>query len=153
VATEPTTPDIKIESDDDLDMKDLVQSSAKFADVVSYHAEADTYIRIRDAEGNGLYYKVCSALVAAASPTLKTIIHGPAASVSRNGKLVFDVADFGNDSFGLDLVLSIIHYKFKEIPSRPDVDQLYGLAKVVEKCDCAHLLAGYMEKWYVLPAF
>ncbi|KAK4237317.1 hypothetical protein C8A03DRAFT_34730 [Achaetomium macrosporum] len=115
--------------------------------VVSYHEDADMFIRISELEGVKVVYKACSALVAAASPTLKSLIDSKKHSLPADGELVLDVADFGNDSYGLGIVLSIIHYKFHEIPTRPDVDQLYGIARVVERCDCAHLLVPYMEKW------
>jgi hypothetical protein len=62
---------------------------------------------------------------------------------------VLDLDDFDDHTYGLDIVFSIIHYKFHEIPDRPDIDQLHSIAKVTEKYDCAHLLIPYMEKWYV----
>ncbi|KAK3303134.1 uncharacterized protein B0T15DRAFT_401575 [Chaetomium strumarium] len=115
--------------------------------VVSYHEDADMCIRISESEGVKVLYKACAALVAAASPSLKALIASKNHDIPADGELVLDVADFGNDSYGLGIVLSIIHYKFHGIPTRPDVDQLCSIARVVEKCDCAHLLVPYMDKW------
>jgi hypothetical protein len=117
--------------------------------MVSYHRDSDLYIRIRDSPGTVSHYKVCFALLAAASPALSELVNSKKLTLSRGGKLAFDLADLGDDSHGLDIVLSIIHYKFHEIPSRPDVDLLYSIAQVAEKFNCAHLLVPYMEKWYV----
>lgn len=117
--------------------------------MVSYHCNADTYIRIRESASFLLHYKVCFTLVAAGVPALSDRFTTMKRIVSSTGKLVFDLPEFGDDSDGLDIILSIVHYKFHEIPGRPDVDLLYGVAKVVEKFDCSHLLVPYMEKWCV----
>jgi hypothetical protein len=120
---------------------------AQVCTVVWYHDDADMCIRIAESQGVKLVYKACSTLLAAASPSLKALIDSKKHGIPADDELVLDVADFGNDSYGLDIVLSIIHYKFHGIPTRPDVDQLYSIARVIEKCDCAHLLVPYMEKW------
>ncbi|KAK4150650.1 hypothetical protein C8A00DRAFT_46006 [Chaetomidium leptoderma] len=115
--------------------------------VTSYHQNADLYIRIRESAGTFLHYKVCSGLVVAASPKLSDLIDSKKPSIGPDGKLVLDLADPGDDLYGLDIIMSIIHYKFHELPVRPDPDQLYSIARVVEKYDCAYLLVPYMEKW------
>lgn len=126
---------------------EMVQKPSK---MVSYHCNADTYIRIRKSASFALHYKVCFALVAAGVPALSDRFTTMKRTVSSTGKVVFDLPEFGDDSDGLDIILSIVHYKFHEIPGRPDVDLLNSIAKVVEKFDCLHLLVPYMEKWCVL---
>lgn len=129
----------------------VVEPEQKSGNIVSYHQNADVYVRVGEPAGAVLHYKVSFAVVAAASPTLINVLNAQKPIVSRSGKLVYDLADLGTESPGLDIVLSVIHYKFHEIPSRPDVDLLCSIARVVEKFNCAHLLVPYMEKWCVPP--
>lgn len=124
----------------------VAQPSCK---MVSYHQNADLYIRIREPTGTALHFKVCFTLIAAAAPALSGLLNSRKPIVTSGGKVVFDLADWGSESDGLDVVLSIIHYKFHEIPNRPDVDLLYSIAQLTEKFNCAHLLVPYMEKWCV----
>ncbi len=126
-----------------------VAGSEQSGKMVSYHLDSDLYIRIRDSAGTALHYKVCFALLAAASPALSQLVKSEKPTVSSGGKLVFDLSGLGDDAQGLDVVLSIVHYKFHEIPRRPDVDLLYSIAQVTEKFNCAHLLVPYTDKWYV----
>lgn len=118
--------------------------------LISYHRDADMCIRIRDSTGITLC-KVSSALVAAASPALKALVlvNSEKPGISLNGNFVLDLVDSGTYSYGLDIILSLIHFKYYEIPAQPDVDQLHSIAQIVEKYDCAHLLVLLMEKWQV----
>ncbi|KAK4034859.1 hypothetical protein C8A01DRAFT_38683 [Parachaetomium inaequale] len=115
--------------------------------VVSYHQHAELYLRVRDSAGGFILCKVVSALIAAASPALSDLLDLSKPLKGRDGKLVVEVGGLGNNPYGMDIVLSIIHHKYHDIPNRPDVDQLYSIAQVVEKYDCSHLLVAYMEKW------
>jgi hypothetical protein len=117
--------------------------------VVSYHQQAELYLRVRDSAGGFILCKVVSALIAAASPALSDLLDLSKPLKGRDGKLVVEVGGPGNNAYGMDIVLSIIHHKYHDMPIRPDVDQLYSIAQVVEKYDCSHLLVPYMEKWYV----
>lgn len=115
--------------------------------MVSYHYFADLYVEAREPAGI-VVYSVCSAVVAAASRAWRKKIRGGEVGPDASGKLILGLADDPDgDGFGLDILFSIMHLKFHGMPDRPDVDQLYGLARVAEKYDCAHLLAPYMEKW------
>ncbi len=138
----------------DLDAKpeagpEAAEPEKQSGNTVSYHQNADIFIRVGESAGTAQHYKVSFAVVAAASPTLINVLNAQKPMVSRSGKLVYDLADLGTESHGLDIVLSVIHYKFHEIPSRPDVDLLCSIARVVEKFNCAHLLVPFMEKWCV----
>ncbi|KAK3906075.1 hypothetical protein C8A05DRAFT_12173 [Staphylotrichum tortipilum] len=112
---------------------------------ISYHQNADLCLRIRDKAGNTHNLKVCAALLAGALPTLGDL--SACVDVASSGERVLDLDGFQNNHQGLDIILSIIHYKFHEIPARPEIDQLYSIAQIVEKYDCAHLVLPYMEKW------
>jgi hypothetical protein len=112
---------------------------------ISYHQNADLCIRILDKAGTTHNLKVCSALIAAALPTLGDL--SACVDVASSGERILDLDGFQNNHQGLDTILSIIHYKFHEIPARPEIDQLYSIAQVVEKYDCAHLVLPFMEKW------
>ena len=117
--------------------------------VVSYHQNAELYLQVRDSVGTSIQCKVVSALIVAASPKLSDLLDGFKPTRTHDGKLIVQLTDPADNFYGVDVVLSLIHYKFHEIPERPDVEQLYSIAQVVEKYDCAHLLVPYMEKWYV----
>ncbi|KAK0707707.1 hypothetical protein B0H67DRAFT_495276 [Lasiosphaeris hirsuta] len=112
----------------------------------SYHTDADMYVRVRQAEGFALY-KVHSDLIAAASPVWRRLVYGGNFPRRGAGKWVVNMLAPEDKTFGLDVVFSIIHFKFHEIPLRPDVSQLYDIATVVEKYQCAHLLVPYMKEW------
>jgi len=114
--------------------------------VVSYHIDADLYVRVKEEHGT-VMYKVCSALIAAASPVWRKMIYGGLCPRPDRGKWITDMVAPEDNAYGLDIVFSIIHYKFHEIPERPDIDQLYGIARVVEKYGCSHVLIPYMRNW------
>ncbi|EAQ84748.1 predicted protein [Chaetomium globosum CBS 148.51] len=133
-----------IKSDDE--NRDAVDKQ-ELSSVVSYHQDAELYLEVRDSTGTPIQCKVVSALIVAASPKLSDLLDRFKPNKTTDGKLVVQLTDPTDNFYGLDVLLSIIHYKFHEIPERPDVDQLYCIARVVEKYDCAHLLVPYMEKW------
>ncbi len=112
---------------------------------ISYHQNADLCIRIRDKAGTTHNLKVCASLLVAALPILGDL--SACANAAGSGDRILDLDGFQNNYQGLDTILSIIHYKFHEIPARPDIELLYHIAQVVEKYDCAHLVLPYMEKW------
>ncbi|KAK3292355.1 uncharacterized protein B0H64DRAFT_365203 [Chaetomium fimeti] len=115
--------------------------------VVSYHQNAELYLQVRDSADTFIQCKVVSALIVAASPKLSDLLDNFKPIKGADGKLIVQLADGADSYYGINVVLSIIHYKFHEIPDRPDIDQLYSIAQVVEKYDCAHLLLPYMGKW------
>ncbi|KAK3381956.1 hypothetical protein B0H63DRAFT_476982 [Podospora didyma] len=113
---------------------------------MSYHRDSDLYIKVK--EPNELkFYKVWSATIAAASPVWRKMIYGGEYPRPETGLWIIHFLDEDDYWFGLDIVFSIAHYKFHEIPARPDVDQLFEVAHVAEKYECTHLLVPYMEKW------
>ncbi|KAK3349622.1 hypothetical protein B0T25DRAFT_610517 [Lasiosphaeria hispida] len=161
--TLPEALEIKTESFD-VDFAEISDSDAPAVDVASavkkeaetdedlprkataYHTDADMYIKVCQAEGFALY-KVHSDLIAAASPVWRKMVYGGSFPRRGAGKWVVDMLGPEDKAFGLDVIFSIIHYKFHEIPLRPDVSQLCDIAAVVEKYQCAHLLVPYMKEW------
>jgi hypothetical protein len=73
------------------------------------------------------------------------MIYGGEYDRPDSGRWVIEMLD--DDAYGLDILFSIIHYKFYEIPDRPDVSQLYKIALVADKYDCTHLLVPWMKNW------
>ncbi|KAK3332318.1 hypothetical protein B0T19DRAFT_473232 [Cercophora scortea] len=114
--------------------------------ILSYHVDGDLYIKVRGEEGIALY-KVCSPLIAAASPVWRRTVYGGEHPRPDHGKWIIEMIDSDDYVYGLDIIFSIAHYKFHEIPTRPDIDQLYYISKVAEKYQCTHLFIPYMEKW------
>ncbi|KAK5662296.1 hypothetical protein OQA88_8202 [Cercophora sp. LCS_1] len=149
------------EDDDDLDLSivsadvgadDLKDTTLTTVDtetneklpVIKYHIDADLYIKLTNKDGP-ILYKVWSPVVAAASPVWRKIIYGGSYPHFQNGKWVIEMLD--DDVFGLDVIMSIAHWKFHELPERPNVDELYGLAKMISKYDCSQLIVPYMQVW------
>ena len=146
-ATSSSNPATKTEGEN-CDVAKLSLEKHEMSSVVSYHQNAELYLQVRDSAGTFIQCKVVSALIVAASPKLSDLLDGFKPTKTSDGKLIVQLTDPADNFYGVDVVLSIIHYKFHEIPERPDVEQLYSIAQVVEKYDCAHLLVPYMEKWY-----
>ncbi|KAL2257538.1 hypothetical protein VTK26DRAFT_9507 [Humicola hyalothermophila] len=116
--------------------------------LVSYHNDADMYtVATPPDPAKATIYQVCSALLAGASPVWKKTVESRKTYDPRTGKWVLELAIPDDYNYGLDIMFSIVHYKFHEIPARPNVDQLYSLAQVVETFACAQLLVPYMERW------
>lgn len=118
--------------------------------VTKYHIDADLYLKVLDKTGSPVLLKVYSALLAGASKEWNTIIYKSAFRRSqhgKDGKWIIEV--FDDDAYGLDVILSIAHYKFHNVPQRPNVNELYGLARMIQKYDCSQLVVPFMEAWYV----
>ena len=114
--------------------------------VTSYHIDADLYVKIKK-DDNIVIAKVNSALIAAASSVWRKMIYGSGCGRPKHGKWVIEMLDPEDYAYGLDIIFSLVHYKYHEIPERPNIDQLYAIAHIVEKCDCAHLVVPFMQKW------
>ncbi|KAK4449616.1 hypothetical protein QBC34DRAFT_350776 [Podospora aff. communis PSN243] len=116
--------------------------------VISYHIDADLYVKVR-VSGEPVMYKVHSTLIAAASPVWREMIYKGKCPRPATGRWVTEMVAPEDDAFGLDVIFSLIHYKFHELPGSLNVDEMYGLARVAEKYDCKHILIPYMSKWLV----
>lgn len=116
------------------------------AHVVSFHIDADLYVCVN--QQGPTYFKVHSALVAAASPVWRTQIYGGKYNRPAKGKWIIDMNNDDDSQYGLDIVFSIVHYKFHEIPTRPLIEELFGIAKIVSKYQCEHLVTPFMKGWY-----
>ncbi|KAK0709249.1 hypothetical protein B0T26DRAFT_785122 [Lasiosphaeria miniovina] len=113
---------------------------------VSYHIDSDLEVKVRGPEGV-IVYKVHSALIAAASSVWRKMIYGGDHTRPQTSKWIIEMLDSNDDAYGLDVLFAVIHYKFHDIPHRPDVHQLYSIALIVEKYECVHMLIPYMSKW------
>jgi hypothetical protein len=114
--------------------------------VTSYHIDADLYVKVRES-GETVMYKVHSALIAAASAVWRKAIYGGECPRPATGRWVMQMLAPEDDAFGLDVMFSLIHYKFHELPGSLTVDEMYGLARVAEKYNCAHIMIPHMAKW------
>ncbi|KAK1836742.1 hypothetical protein QBC39DRAFT_402678, partial [Podospora conica] len=114
--------------------------------VTSYHIDADLSVRVQHSHGTQ-FFRVHSASIASASPVWRQKIYGGEYARPETGDWVINMCDTDDNVAGLDVIFSIIHYKFHEIPTRPEIDLLYGIAQVANKYACAHLLVPYTGKW------
>jgi len=114
--------------------------------VTSYHIDADLYVKIKK-DDTIVIAKVNSALIAAASSVWRKMIYGSGCGRPKRGKWVIEMLDPEDYAYGLDIIFSLVHYKYHEIAERPNIDELYAIAHIVEKYDCAHLVVPFMQKW------
>lgn len=122
-------------------------STTTHADPVwSYHRDADLFVKVNDTNGP-VYFKVCSALIAAASPVWRKQIYGGNHPLQDDGKWIINMTGSKDRAFGLHVVFSIIHYQFSEVPENPTVDEYSDLAAVATHYDCCQLLIPFAKKW------
>ena len=114
--------------------------------VTSYHIDADLAVKVQGISGPQIF-RVCSALIAAASPVWRQQIYSGEYARPTVGDWALDMRGTNDSAAGLDIVFSIVHYKFHEIPAQPSIDVLHSVAQVVSKYACAHLLIPYIGKW------
>lgn len=112
----------------------------------SYHIDADLAVKVQDSHGPQVF-KVHSALIAAASPVWRQKIYGGEYARPKTGDWVIAMCDADEDAAGLDIIFSLIHYKYHEIPARPGMSLLHRVAQAANKYNCVHLLVPYTAKW------
>lgn len=122
-------------------------TSTRSDPVWSYHRDADLLIKVNDSKGLA-YFKVCSALIAAASPVWRQMIYGGDHQHQEDdGKWIVHMTGHKDRAFGLHILFSIIHYQFSEVPETPTLDQYHDLATVASHYDCCQLLIPYAKNW------
>jgi hypothetical protein len=100
-----------------LDAIDAANTTA----MTSYHEHADLEVKVTG-PGGAISYLVCSSLVSAASPMFREKICAmmrPNVSVDNQAQWIIELHE---DPVGLDVLFSIIHYKFHDIPLRPTIE-------------------------------
>ncbi|KXX78805.1 hypothetical protein MMYC01_205643 [Madurella mycetomatis] len=112
----------------------------------SYHTDADLDIQAPE-QGGDISYKICTALVAAASPVGRKALAEPLATHTHTREKTLSLVNIIDHTFGLDIVISITNWDFHKVPGRFDIDQLYSVARIMEQFDCAHLLVPFVEQW------
>lgn len=119
--------------------------------ILSFHDDTeDLYLKVKTSDGNDdtvktvLYHVLC-ANFASASPTWRQFIYGGEHPRPLTGKWIIDMSD--DDSYGLKVLLSVVHYQFHDIPEHPSVDNLYRIALMADKYKCIHLLRPYLKAW------
>lgn len=149
---EPSTPQsftATTPSAQSMDLNSPTQSSSTTAHadpVFSYHRDADLFVKVNDSNGPA-NFKVCSALIAAASPVWRKQIYGGDHPHQDDGKWIIHMTGNKDRAFGLHVIFSIIHYQFSEVPETPTVDQYYDLTTVALHYDCCQLLIPFTRKW------
>jgi hypothetical protein len=114
--------------------------------IVSFHADAeDLYLEVQEDSGKHVLYHVLAANFASASPTWRQIIYGGNYPRPETGK--WTIKMLNDDSYGLGVLLSVVHYQFGRIPERPTIDEMYRIALIADKYKCVHLLRPYFKAW------
>ncbi|KAK1574502.1 uncharacterized protein LY79DRAFT_565754 [Colletotrichum navitas] len=109
---------------------------------ISYHEDADLHIKVRDVNGAVVVYSVRSAALASASRVWKGLL-------AENTAAVIELQSTADTAHGLDVLFSLAHYKFHELPTMPNVGDLYDIALASDKYAATHLLVPFMRDWVV----
>lgn len=105
---------------------------------ISYHDDADVNIKVLEKSGTEVIYSVCSSVLQTASPVWKQVV----ASEARTSLNMTS-----DPCFGLGLLLSIAHYRFRNVPRVVDVAELYDIASTAEKYQAKNLLVPFVKSW------
>ncbi|GJC80539.1 hypothetical protein ColLi_03377 [Colletotrichum liriopes] len=109
---------------------------------VSYHEDADLHVKVRESNGAVVVYSVRSAALVSASRVWKDLL-------AKNNATVIELQSAADTANGLDVLFSIVHFKFHELPTMPNVGDLYDVALASDKYDATHLLVPFMKDWVV----
>ncbi|KAI8256971.1 hypothetical protein COL154_006833 [Colletotrichum chrysophilum] len=109
---------------------------------ISYHEDTDLHIKVRDASGVPTVFSVRAAALATASRVFRDQLAG-------NTEGIIELNSAADTTSGLDTLFSIAHFKFHQLPTRPNVDVLYDLALASDKYAATHLLVPFMKDWIV----
>lgn len=104
---------------------------------VLYHEDADLHIRVQERDGTTAVYSVRSSSLESVSRIWKEEL-APQASKTYQST---------DPAYGLDVIFSIAHYKFHDVPSIPSIGNLYDVALVAEKFQAIHLLVPFIKGW------
>lgn len=111
---------------------------------ISYHEDADINVKVLEPSGEEAVYAVCSSVLQTASRILKQTVPAEAASP-------IDLTS--EPAFGLNVLFSIAHYKFQDVPQTLDAGELYDVAFVAEKYQTTTLLAPFVKSWLATNDF
>lgn len=104
---------------------------------VLYHEEADLHVKVQEADGTTAIYSVRSGTLEGVSRIWKQ-------DLASHSSQIYESTD---PAYGLDVLFSIAHYKFHDVPQRPSVSNLYDVAVVAEKFQTTHLLVPFTKGW------
>ncbi|KAF6836415.1 nuclear pore protein [Colletotrichum plurivorum] len=110
---------------------------------VSYHEDSDLHVKVHETDGTLAVYSVRAAALATASRVFRDLL------AKGDAPGVLELKSPADTAGGLDVLFSIAHFKFHELPTRPNVDELYDLALAADKYAATHLLVPFMKEWVV----
>ncbi|KAK2614961.1 hypothetical protein N8I77_001746 [Diaporthe amygdali] len=114
------------------------ESSVPEADrIVQYHEEADLHIKVQETDGTTAIYSVRTSTLEGTSRIWKQ-------DLASHTSETYESSD---PAYGLDVIFSIAHYKFHDIPQTPSIRNLYDIALVAEKFQTIHLLVPFIKGW------
>ncbi|KAG6359679.1 hypothetical protein INS49_013202 [Diaporthe citri] len=104
---------------------------------VLYHEEADLQVRVQETDGTNAIYSVRSSTLESASRVWKEKLASQTTKTYQSAE----------PAYGLDVIFSIAHYKFHDVPRIPSIGNLYDVALVAEKFQTIHLLVPFIKGW------
>lgn len=104
---------------------------------ILYHEDADFHIRVQETDGTNAIYSVRSS-------TLDSISYVWKEELASHASKTYQSSD---PAYGLDVIFSIAHYKFHDVPRIPSIGNLYDVALVAEKFQTIHLLVPFIKGW------
>lgn len=107
---------------------------------ISYHADANLHINVREADGTSAVYSVCTGVLTAASRVWRD-------TLASNTSGVVDMLSPSDTPRGLDILFSLAHYKFHDLAETLQADEIYDLAVTADKYEVTHLLVPFLREW------
>ncbi|CAN8102006.1 unnamed protein product [Discula destructiva] len=104
---------------------------------VSYHEDADLDVSVQEADGVDAIYSVRASALQNASLAWKQSMTSETPA--------FDLTS--DPAPGLDVIFSIAHYKFEDVPQEVDGNQIHDIVFVAEKYQTLHLLLPFLKGW------
>lgn len=135
-ATTTEVDEPQVEEPETLEEETPVEPEVPQVKKISYLEDADLDIKIQEADGLDAIYAVRSSALENSSAVWKQTI-----SSQPSLDLTSDPAT------GLDVIFSIAHYQFQNLPTQVDGTQLHDIALVAEKYQTLHLLLPFLKGW------
>lgn len=115
--------------------------------VISRHGQSPAVEEVEgvDSKCASQKFYINSAIVSAALPNW-TKVHS---STKKDGDIATIELPWDHDPQAFMTLMNICHWRFKEVPETPSIEEFYGLAQLTTLYGCAGIFSPWLEKWFV----
>ncbi|KAI5919587.1 hypothetical protein F4810DRAFT_497170 [Camillea tinctor] len=130
-------------SDQESSCSDTSDASSA-ATVLNFHVDSDAVVLV-EKDSIKTVYQISSCSIALASPVWCALLYGQD-SKDRPAKGEWSIT-LEADPKALESIFRIVHYQFDQVPTSPDLDELFEIACLVSECQCTHLTYPWASNW------